>query len=483
MTKSPPIFPPCLCVSVVVFLILAIAGQAEDELVFSDNFRSLPQGELAPASGWEIISRTAGTKWEIIGDGALKISHCVKPYCGNGIKINIPEIKKGRLEFDAQLGGGDGTLSLTVGIYGIFTAFDCRYEIWQRYEDKPLENEHQWKDITRGISRNKWHHFCINFDREKNQAIYSVNDPEFFTLLDKTDVLDGPPVLSLGDYGLCNTPVVNHVRNIRLYRTIEKQSVGGDGRRQANDLLIVHGLSSQRYRLNEACGRLPDTGKLREIYVLNAANAQNPTRNYFTLDRCPTPLTFSKTGTIILADVPLDIGSNSGYFYSELEQWVKAGGKLIVLGGFFTLGKAGFQGSVLEKMLPVEMNGAWEIKKADPPLALNAAAIKFPLEAKLEWAERPRIFFYHDIRLKKNAQCLIKIKRLPLYSCCAYGEGAVAVFAGTAYGKSSVEEQGFWEWKDWPALMADMINFKERPGFLGWKDWLDRMRGLRWYEN
>ncbi len=92
-----------------------------------------------------------------------------------------------------------------------------------------------------------------------------------------------------------------------------------------------------------------------------------------------------------------------------LKEWVKDGGALVILGGNVTLGQDDNMSAGWPQLLPVTLNGPWEIRKCDPPVRLAVAGEKEPAVVP----DR------HLVTPKKGAGVLLKGGNgEPLWSAC-----------------------------------------------------------------
>ena len=148
-----------------------------------------------------------------------------------------------------------------------------------------------------------------------------------------------------------------------------------------------------------------------------------------------------------------------------LKQYVQAGGAVLFLGGRLAFGHS-FHGTALEEIAPVTFADKDDVAGA-PPGGLTLAPGPDALGngfAKLAWTEQPRLFWYHDgLTLKPGASVLLTAGGKPLLITGTCGKGRVAVYAGTVLGDPQTGQLPFWEWKDWPTIMAATIDWLTAP--------------------
>jgi hypothetical protein len=136
-----------------------------------------------------------------------------------------------------------------------------------------------------------------------------------------------------------------------------------------------------------------------------------------------------------------------------LNDFVNDGGRLVVLGGPWSLGQGTFPGTMLEKILPFEILKAKttkEIIPCDPPLLLGTKPGK-------PYDDKPTLFWRHQVPLKQGAEVLAYAGDIPVAASTKSGKGSVAVFAGTVLGEEKNGELPFWKSKFWPILLNRMV--------------------------
>jgi hypothetical protein len=136
-----------------------------------------------------------------------------------------------------------------------------------------------------------------------------------------------------------------------------------------------------------------------------------------------------------------------------LNDFVNDGGRLVVLGGPWSLGLGTFPGTMLEKILPFEILKAQttkEIIPCDPPLLLGTKPGK-------PYDDKPTLFWRHQVPLKQGAEVLAYAGDIPVAASTKSGKGSVAVFAGTVLGEEKKGELPFWKSKFWPILLNRMV--------------------------
>lgn len=151
---------------------------------------------------------------------------------------------------------------------------------------------------------------------------------------------------------------------------------------------------------------------------------------------------------VILCNISFEMSSYATRkLYSE---YVHDGGRLVVLGGFSTLGQGGMKDTLLEQGMPFRLKGDHEVVAAAAPLLLGA-------QASTPFSDRPALFWRHDVTLREGAELLAYAGSHPVAARRKVGKGQVAVFAGTVFGEGTAQARPFWECDSWKALARRMI--------------------------
>ncbi len=142
---------------------------------------------------------------------------------------------------------------------------------------------------------------------------------------------------------------------------------------------------------------------------------------------------------------------------AALSQYVRAGGRLLVLGGSLGLGNALTTGTDLEDMLPATLTGPFEVL----PLAGDSQLLH-PVRGSglgaLPWPDKPRVYWKHRITPRPQATAIALAGTDPLLLEHPYGRGKVLLYAGTVEGNPKPGEVAVWDWQGWPALWQMMLD-------------------------
>ncbi len=205
------------------------------------------------------------------------------------------------------------------------------------------------------------------------------------------------------------------------------------------DVLVVRGLFNRLYQIDAALKTLPHA-KQSDAYT--SYHPQQGTRlQGYDWDWQP----IWQQDVIVLADVETK-GLNYGQVLL-LSEWVKDGGGLLILGGPVTLGQDDNMKRAWPLLLPVELSGPWELCKCEPPV-------------KIAGMGDAAVLYRHLVKPKPGAQVTLQGEGgEPLLVQHPYGQGRVAVFAGTVLGEASAGTKAFWEMPEWVAQLAQTVRW------------------------
>ena len=460
------------CAGVVVVLVAAsVAGSAamgQDTVIFEERFGGAPDGASPKALGWSVHATREQSEWRISG-GVLEVTCKHKPYNGGYIEKTLPVVRRGVLEFDANIGmarsGNARGLALTLDLYNISLWWHDYCRDWRRYFPEPVAKRMPGFSIEPvghrslgKVKKSKWLHYKVIFDTDRDLVEYYCAD-----MVDPVYIDSGVPVLGRSEYqggrvrianlGYATAPVVYGLDNIVVRATPEAEASAEPLERSG--LLVFQGMAMTPYRASDAVRVLG--AKDARYYTIDFWRAAPYPKNMLKLGKMPSSATVSRARTIVLVDMPCGPGPVMPEFLvRQIAQSVHNGGALVVLGGLFTLGKGQFQGTLFEKMLPVVLGGKWEVRRADKPLTLRPTD---PALGKgLSWSARPRVFYYHNLKVRPEADVLMRAGDVPILVRAPFGQGTVTVFTGTPCGQGTPERIGFWQWPDWPKLLARVID-------------------------
>ncbi len=432
----------------VPLLVLGLAGvaAAQGAATFAENFDG---PAMLEQRGWVLHAKPDQSLWQIKG-GALEMTGYYKPYNGGFISHPLPDLPSGELTLDVNLStmAGYDYYSLQVNLGNLATSFR-RYgstQYWDRYYNKDTQR------IVAHVPQGQWLHLKIRYDNARQIVEYYCGDLENPVRID-SGVTVGPGFkrdhleLVLGNYGLAHGMQVNQIDHIRFGPLAEEHSTG-----EASGLQVYRGVSFQRLRVDAIAAALGVEPVSRYDLLVNLSISPP---NHFSLERLPSILSPARPAMIVLADMP--VGPDEAfppYLRQKILADVKAGSDLVILGGLFTLNKGRFIGSGLEELLPVTLGGPWEMERFDPPAAVQSQ--RSGLRKMLE-VGHPAVAYNAPVTPKAGAEVLAQVGGRPVLVRGRYGKGTVTVWCAPAAGESMADHPLFFDWKDWPAFIAEAV--------------------------
>lgn len=145
----------------------------------------------------------------------------------------------------------------------------------------------------------------------------------------------------------------------------------------------------------------------------------------------------------------------------HLREFVEQGGGLVVLGGLSSYDNGGYIGSVLEPLLPVSLEHSriWHSHSPRPWLVLaRAETADWPLAFDF-CAAAPSVQYFHGLVPRDGASIQLKAGTEPVLISGAYGLGRVVACALTVNGEPTADTKPFWNWQDWPLVLAQAIEW------------------------
>ncbi|MFA6666125.1 MAG: hypothetical protein WCT06_06105 [Armatimonadota bacterium] len=445
-----------IAVSLLLGCCLAGANAAiSKEVVFSQDFQG-KDGKKIEDLGWTRNGTDEQSTWEI-KDGVLEITCFNKPYKGGYIRMKVPFVTRGEFSFDVNINskGSSGYqhLSLRVGLYNLKTAFNGYMKNkWMRIFDGAAGKDGDWAYMSKDVPVGKTIKCKILFDASKETIEYYCEDMENPCYVEQgvklSPAADGSGSILIGNYGVASDTIINQISNIKLVSFDGKPKASAAIEQpRAGQTTVYRGMAFERYRLEEMLSALHVNNA--RVYTTLVGLGLRPV-NSFRLDRQPSLLSSVRDSLIIMADVPLGPGGAvQEALQRRLKEDISSGAHLVILGGLFTLDRGQFEGSPLEEVLPVKLDGIRGLAKAPKPL---------PIEDGSGASEKvASIFYYHDLTPVSNACVLASADGHPLIVSRPFGKGLVTVFTGMPCGMTSGRSQAFWEWSGWPKYMAQMI--------------------------
>ena len=157
--------------------------------------------------------------------------------------------------------------------------------------------------------------------------------------------------------------------------------------------------------------------------------------------------------TVVLTGI--DANAFGDFGREMLADFVKAGGTLIVTGGYYSYGEGGYKGTQFDELLPFQVGGPFTLLPVtgDNRLLPGTAAL-----SGLDWAAAPRCLWAHQVSPVPGAQVRMTLAGRPFLAERQVGKGKVIACAGTLLGVPQEGGLPFWEWKSWPAVAEGMLK-------------------------
>jgi len=148
-----------------------------------------------------------------------------------------------------------------------------------------------------------------------------------------------------------------------------------------------------------------------------------------------------------------NVGANSLGEAGEIavQQYVKAGGRLLVCGGIYSMGKGRFKESVLAESLPVEAGGFFDLVRLPEFTPVTGSTGGKSALGAVEWIQVPA-------GVKKGSSLLMSAGKNPLLVSGNYGRGQVMVWLGTPMGKPAPGVVPYWESPAWSEAMRSALQ-------------------------
>lgn len=458
-------FKACI---LIILTVLGLTSLAEERVIYKSEFKD---PKSLDKEGWKVKATPEQSEYKT-QDGILRVTCHRNLYNGGFTKKAIPVIKKGTLEFDSNIAidgtGGCLGVGLTIGIYNIDTWYHDYCKDWRRYfptgpkQRMPGYNVEPvgHKRLT-DVKKGKWAHYKIYFDHDKGIVEYYQNDMKDPVCIDYDVPVLGRDeyqggFLRIGNMGITKGDVTYAIRNIVL-KEIPESDDQSSGER--NLTILFQGLSSDQYNMKKLLKTVDPKSEVR-TYTIRTTGAAVAPVNQLKVDKLPSATTIQKAKTIVLEDMPAKPGQPDdclpGPLLEQLIESVYKGANLWVMGGMFSLGKGGYQGTPLEKILPVKLGSPWDVKKFDKIETLNFN----PKDESNN--ERSGILWYHNLKPIKDAEVLISAGDKPILVRRTFGKGNVYAMLGIPCGNFSVTStlKPYWKSNQWRKWIAKQMKGK-----------------------
>ena len=166
----------------------------------------------------------------------------------------------------------------------------------------------------------------------------------------------------------------------------------------------------------------------------------------------------SRYTVIVLVNVPV-IRFPKGTL-EEVREFVSQGGGLVVLGGLSAYWNGGYSGTLLEEMLPVSLKASYidHFPSAEKGAKLTRAEqADWPM--RCDFQSGPAAYYFHKLIPRNEARTQVKVGDQAALVSGAFGKGRVVACGLTVNGNPDAGVTPFWDWKDWPALLGQALDW------------------------
>ncbi len=146
-----------------------------------------------------------------------------------------------------------------------------------------------------------------------------------------------------------------------------------------------------------------------------------------------------------------------------LTDFVRQGGGLLMLGGYYAYGPGGWAESPLEPLLPVQVGKGFDLQEIKPERQLK------PVEVKADSRLKPRkplaaenlgcAYWRHNLKPKDGTVVWLTAGDQPFAVSGAAGEGRAMAIMGTALGEAPAGQTAFWDSPGWEPLLAEILGY------------------------
>ena len=215
---------------------------------------------------------------------------------------------------------------------------------------------------------------------------------------------------------------------------------------------FAQGLYHDYYRLDQVIQNLP--GPVKVDQAVHFKVGQHPTG--FQNATFPTAEALAKCDLVVIADV--DLLTFRVTERDRLRGWVKAGGRLLILGGPYGFGSGDWHLSdLLAPMYPADITTRFDLQPLGElvPAPLQPAS---EVTQKLNWSKPPVVLWQHIMKTKPDAIVHVVAGGHPAILTRPFGKGKVCFVAIAPLGDTPTGQTAFWDWPQWPVLMKTVID-------------------------
>lgn len=207
------------------------------------------------------------------------------------------------------------------------------------------------------------------------------------------------------------------------------------------------GLYYDLYRLDTACKALGITPEVAKAWRY---------RGPAGLDGAPFPKTPQElAGYDLIVITDMEARMLAPQQLAWLDEYVKRGGHLLLLGGPYAYGCGGWEDNPLvNDLLPVTLHRHDLKKVGAAPLQPQGVLVK-----TIDWSKNsPVAVWLHQAAPKPGATVLMTANGAPAIVTGAYGKGKVTAVLAAPLGDAPAGKTAFWNAPAWPTLMTVLVN-------------------------
>jgi hypothetical protein len=414
-----------------IFLLLftAFSVCGAEKIIFSETFT-----KLDALKSWRQVLKKGGATFTVAPDG-LHVNHKHLQSGAGFIEIPVPLIKKGRLDFDAEIvlkPGQSPGIGLMVELYNISTFFHDGCRDWRMYFPEANAKRLPYFNIEpvghhkiASTSRNKKIHYRIRFDEATDLVEFYAGD-----MSDPASARYDVSVfghafyrggyLRIGSFGYAPSDYYTRITNL----TLTQEDNSNNQTAVRNQILVFEGMGSDHYVMKKLFSK---EAKNIRYYRWESSGACPGNYNNCQYFKMPGFTTCDNAKYIIFNDAP----NVEKPLQEKMLQAVSNGAHLIIMGGLFTLNNGNFANTPIGDALPVKVDKKWNLAgDGNRPLVISGTKTKGVL------------FYYFPAELTSGAEVVFKAGNIPVLISKKYGKGKISVLSATPSGPDV--KDAFW---------------------------------------
>lgn len=225
------------------------------------------------------------------------------------------------------------------------------------------------------------------------------------------------------------------------------------------DVLLVRGVLAHRARVEEALIDLPAVA-IHDAYLQHgraACDAVLAQNNRPCLSGWPDRERLAEMDVVILIDIPATAFSLEQR--ADLEAYVRGGGAVLAMGGWYSLSKGSWEGSLLEEFLPVrtvQSTYLLRLRNEDRGMLFEAAFGELLGEPPAGLADSDALEWMNHAQARDGTRVLMSAGGQPLLVYGRHGAGRTLAWTGSHSGRP---EAPYWENDAWPRLLGRLLQF------------------------